>query len=304
MTTPSPDIRQKARRGLAIYFTVLIPVCALLEWKVFQTHESIDKHPWLILMLMYTPTVASIIARLALHEGFRDVSFRFGGKAGRSAALLAWLFPLWVGCIAYGIAWTTRLAQFQAPIPHASRLFVANPAGNFFLLLLLTATVGTVLDCLAAVGEEIGWRGYMLTRLIDAGVPKPVLVSGLIWAAFHIPLILSGQYAAGAHPRISALLFVAQIVASGYIAAYVRLQSGSVWPAVLGHGAWNAIIQGAFDPSTVGKPLAVGESGYIVAAVGLLTVAWLWSTIRWPMLRSPGEPINGGSSSRAKFLSF
>jgi len=188
--------------------------------------------------------------------------------------------------------------------PHGSHSFkrlylgrrdssVANPAGNFFVLLFFAATTGTVFACLAAAGEEIGWRGYMLTRLIDAGVPRPVLVSGLIWAAFHLPLILSGQYAAGAHPRISALVFVGTVVAGGYITAYVRLQSGSVWPAVLFHGAWNAIIQGAFDPSTVGKPLAVGESGYIVAAVGLLTVAWLWSTIRWPMLRSPGEPING-----------
>ena len=290
MSTAPPEIGQKARRGLGVYFAVLILGSAFLEWRILQTRELIGKHPGLILMLMYTPTVASVIARLALREGFKDVSFRFGGRLGAKAALLAWVYPLWVGFIAYGIAWTARLAQFQAPIPQASRFFAANPTGNFLWAVLLTATVGTIFSCASAAGEEIGWRGYMLTRLIDAGVPKPVLVSGLIWGSWHLPLILSGQYATGAHPRISALLFLVDIVAAGYLAAYVRLKSGSVWPAVLFHGAWNAIIQAAFDRATVDKPLAVGESGYIVAAASVLTVAWLVRR-RWDMLRSPTEQM-------------
>ena len=41
-------------------------------------------------------------------------------------------------------------------------------------------------------GEEIGWHGYMLTRLVDAGMAKPILTSGLIWGLWHVPLILGG----------------------------------------------------------------------------------------------------------------
>lgn len=70
----------------------------------------------------------------------------------------------------------------------------------------------------------------------------------------------------------------------------MRLRSGSVWPAVLFHGAWNAIIQGAFDRATVNTPLAVGESGYLTAAVSLLTVAWILRT-KWTMYRRPSEPM-------------
>ncbi len=296
MSETNVAIREKARRGLAIYFAVLIAGSAFLEWRLLQTGESIGKHIGLVFALMYTPTVASIVARLALREGIGDISFRIGGREGGKALLTAWLYPLVVGFAAYGAAWAMGLAQFQAPLPASARVYVANPAANFLIAVVLMATINTVLSCVSAAGEEIGWRGYMLTRLIDAGVPKPVLVSGLIWACWHVPLILSGQYAAGPHPRISAMLFVVDVVAVAYLAAFLRLRSGSVWPAVLFHGAWNAIIQGAFDRATVGTPLAVGESGYLTAIVNVLLVAWIVRGT-WKMLRRPGEPL--GTSSPA-----
>ena len=68
--------KENARRGLAVYFTALILGSVLFEWKILQTGESIEKEPWLVLALMYTPAMASIVARLALREGFGDVSFQ------------------------------------------------------------------------------------------------------------------------------------------------------------------------------------------------------------------------------------
>ena len=130
----------------------------------------------------------------------------------------------------------------------------------------------TALSCLSAFGEEVGWRGYMLTRLITAEVPKPVFISGLVWGFWHLPLILSGQYAAGSRPWLSAILFVIGVVAAAYLIAYLRLQSGSVWPAVIMHGAWNAIIQGTFDRATAGTPPAVGESGWLTIIVSIVVV--------------------------------
>jgi membrane protease YdiL (CAAX protease family) len=117
-----------------------------------------------------------------------------------------------------------------------------------------------------AAGEEIGWRGYMLTRLVDSGIKAPILISGLVWGLWHAPLILSGQYASGPHPILSVCLFLAGIVAAGYVFAWLRLSSGSIWPCIWGHSTWNAVIQGAFDRSTSGRTLWVGESGALTAA--------------------------------------
>src|SRR5262245_44782665 len=264
--------KQNARRGLAVYFTVLFLGSGYFEWRILQTGEFIGKTPWLIFGLMYMPAVASIVARLTFREGFDDVSFRFGGQKGIRTMSLAWAYPVAVGFLAYGTAWVTGVAKFQSPLPPESHLYTSSAAANLLTSFLLTATLGTVVSCLSAFGEEIGWRGYMLTRLIVAGVPKPVLVSGLIWALWHVPLILSGQYAAGLRPQLSAVLFVVGTLADGYLAAYVRLRSGSVWPAVICHGAWNAIIQGTFDRATVGTPLAVGESGWLTATIAVMGV--------------------------------
>src|SRR5262249_43496241 len=152
-----------------------------------------------------------------------------------------------------------------------------------------------------AFGEEVGWRGYMLTRLITAGVPRPVFTSGLIWAFWHMPFILSGQYAAGSQPRISALLFVIAVVADAYLAAYLRLQSGSVWPTVIMHGAWNSIIQGTFDRATVGTPLAVGESGWVTVTVSIIAVL-LMTRGDWTLQRRPRERFALPSGRPASIL--
>lgn len=282
--------KERARRGLAVYFTALILGSIFFEWKVVQTGESIEKEPWLIFALMYMPAMASTIARLAFREGFGDVSFRLGGHEGRRTVLLAWAYPMVVGCLAYGVAWATGLGKFQPPLPAQSHLYTASAAENLLRSLALTATLGTAVSCLSAFGEELGWRGYMLTRLIVAGVPKPVLISGLIWAFWHVPLILSGQYAAGTQPLLSAMLFVIGVVADAYLAAYVRLRSGSVWPAVMFHGAANAIIQGTFDRATVGTPQIVGESGWLPATIAVIVVL-IVTRGPWTLQRSPGQPL-------------
>jgi membrane protease YdiL (CAAX protease family) len=264
----------QARKGLVIYFLLVAIGSAFFEWRILRSGEQVGANIQLVFALMWTPGIASIIARLLLREGFADVSFRWGGRAGTAACGLALLFPLIVGLVAYGIAWATGLAQFQSARIAARLPALPVPIG-FLISLAFSATVGALVGCLSAAGEEIGWRGYMLTRLIDARVPKPVLVSGIVWGAWHTPLILSGQYAAGAHPYVSALLFMVNIVAFAYLAAHLRLSSGSVWPAVLVHAAWNAIIQGPFDRNTVGTPLAVGESGYLTTAVTIAVVVWM-----------------------------
>jgi uncharacterized protein len=290
MHATNPNQKETARRGLAVYFILLTLGSAYVERKILSTGEGIEKTPALIFALMYVPAVASLVARLLLREGFTDVSFLLGGQEGRRALLLSWFYPALVGLFAYGVAWAAGFAEFQSPLPPSSHLYVNSWALNLAASFLLMSTLGTVLSGLSAFGEELGWRGYMLTRLIAAGVPKPVLASGLIWSVWHVPLILSGQYAAGSRPQLSAILFMIGVVATGYLAAYVRLRSGSVWPPVMLHAAWNAIIQGTFDRATVGTPLAVGESGLLTTLVSVILVLVI-TRGAWKLYRRPLESM-------------
>jgi membrane protease YdiL (CAAX protease family) len=200
------------------------------------------------------------------------------------------MYPMAVGLLAYGAAWATGLARYRQPLSPASHLATGSAAVDLLASLLVSTTLGTAVSCVATFGEELGWRGYMLTRLITAGAPRPVFLSGLIWAFWHVPLILSGQYAAGTRPWLSATLFVIVVIAHSYLAAYLRLRSGSVWPAVVMHGAWNAVIQGTFDRATAGTTDAVGESGWLTFVVSAAFVLVVRRGV-WTLQRRPGEPL-------------
>jgi membrane protease YdiL (CAAX protease family) len=188
-----------------------------------------------------------VAARLVLREGFSDVSFRFGGRRGLGAVGLALVFPTVIGFVAYGAAWTTGLALFDGPTDGG-----ASPIVELAIGIALATTLWTALSSILAAGEEIGWRGYMLTHLIDAGVPRPVLASGVIWGLWHVPVVLAGGYAAGPSPALSAVVIMVSITSFGYVIARMRLETGSIWPAIVLHVAWNSIIQGPFDGNTTG----------------------------------------------------
>jgi membrane protease YdiL (CAAX protease family) len=279
--------REQARRGLTIYFAVAIIVSGALEWWII-THGGLNGPARsLVFPLMYTPALACVIARLVGREGFRDVSFKWGGSAGTRASLAAWLLPVVVGFIAYGIAWATGLVDFRAP-EHGQFTSIANPAARVLATIPLALTIGTLLSCLSAFGEELGWRGYMVPRLVDAEVPVADVVSGLVWCFWHVPLILWGGYAVGKYPLLSVLLFILTILPVALLYFRWRMASGSIWPTVIAHGAWNVVIQGVFDAYSTGDGAAlwVGESGVLTAATMWILFA-VMRRARWAGTTAP-----------------
>ena len=272
-----PDLRRAARRGLAVYLGLVVVISGAIEAYIITNPELFDTL-W-VLALMWSPAAASVIARLVLGEGFSDVSFRFGGLRTLPWYALGLGVPLAVGILAYGAAWLTGLVGFQ------------GGAGAFMVALVSAATWITIFGFISTAGEEIGWRGYMLTRLIDAGVPRPVLVSGLIWALWHLPLIFAGIYAAGPYPALSVALFVGSVTSVAFVFARMRLETGSIWPVIFAHSAWNSIIQGPFDGATKGPVAALwtGESG-ILTVIVIVVVAVLVSRGTWTYIRGlPGR---------------
>ncbi len=273
-----------ARISLAVFLGFVILGSAPLLWSIIASGLPVENPEMLprMIALMWVPAIASVLTRLIRREGFRDVSFRLGGWKGVRAVGLAVAFPALVGLMAYGIAWGSGLAEFAPP---ASGWFsgIGSPILRFGAVVLVSMLVGSLVGVITAAGEEIGWRGFMLTRLVDSGVPYPLLVSGIVWSLWHVPAILSGQYAAGPYPWFSALTFVLFGVGISVFWGTLRLQTGSVWGAVLGHSSWNALIEGPFTSYTRGSQSAlwVGESGIIVViVVGMLAIVYVNSVLK------------------------
>jgi membrane protease YdiL (CAAX protease family) len=277
----SPSVREysrtKARRGLAIFFTVLVISAAFLEHSASFRSGILGQR--FIVFYMWCVAGSSILARLILRESTSDVSFRWGGWATTRATLIATALPLVVGLTAYGISWSTGLAHFDAAqIPQTVfKIPIAgSPLVRFCKYLLISLTLGGLWGCKSAAGEEIGWRGYMLTRLMDSGFPAPILISGFIWGIWHIPLIAGGQYLSVPHSLVSIAVFVADITAAGYVFAWLRLSSGSIWPCVWAHGVWNELLFGPFDGLTKGGGFWVGEAGLLTTLVVILFAVVLY----------------------------
>jgi CAAX prenyl protease-like protein len=93
---------------------------------------------------------------------------------------------------------------------------------------------GSLQSLLSATGEELGWRGFLvptLARSLSFG--GTALLSGAIWAAWHVPLILFADYNAGTPAWFSVPCFAIMVVAIAVPMAWLRLRTASVWPAAI-----------------------------------------------------------------------
>jgi membrane protease YdiL (CAAX protease family) len=281
---------RRARRGLAVFFAALVPLSALFEGLKLLNVRFV-RPELVILLLMWSPAAASLIARLAMREGFKDISFRLGGRRGWRAVALAAAYPLAVGVLAYGAAWRLGLADFAPPdkdmvltIPLWIFPLTGSARVRVAKLLVTHLTVGSLIEGVWVTGEELGWRGYLAPRLLDARVPLALPLSGLVWAVWHWPLIF--VYSEPGQRVASALLFAAVFVPMGSAMARQRLETGSLWPAIVLHTVWNEVIGLVFGPCTPNEALWLGESGVLVAIVSFAVLTPLIRG-RWLARRTP-----------------
>ena len=120
----------------------------------------------------------------------------------------------------------------------------------------LYTVISVIGSFFSAVGEEIGWRGFMVPALNERyGCKKTLIISSVIWCLWHFPLIIFGGYMEGTSLTYSLIAFVLCIMPVGIICGLLRIQSGSMLPCAFLHAAHNAYDQSVFSLLTRGDKM-------------------------------------------------
>jgi membrane protease YdiL (CAAX protease family) len=239
---------------------------------------------------MYFPGVAALVAgRFVLGEGLHDTTLLRLGH--RRYYLGAWmLFPLLIfACLVLDIGtgaarWdptfsqlSTRFSAAGATAPSDLRYFAI---GNLMVELL----AGPAMHAITTIGEELGWRDFLLRHLIRSGFRQrpALLITGIVWGLWHIPVILLELEYVG-HPFLGIPMFVVYAILAGIIIGWLYLASGSVWVAAIAHGSLNAVQRAALVFIVGYDGLIAGGLGSILGWIPLAAfIAWLAFSGRLP----------------------
>ncbi|MDQ3414363.1 MAG: CPBP family intramembrane metalloprotease, partial [Verrucomicrobiota bacterium] len=236
--------------------------------------------------LMWSPALAAFLTKWFFGESLRSLPWGLGPAR---YAWLGYFIPVAYIVPVYLFAWLTGLGGFADA---ATLRTVLEPLGwsswptgvALPLFILFTATLGFVGKTSRALGEEIGWRGFLVPELAKVvGFPGVALISGSMWAVFHYPVLIFGDYNAGTPVWFGLGCFTLGIIAESFILAWLTLRSGSLWPAAFMHGSHNLWMQSILTPltrDTGPTPWVIDEFG-----IGLVVTTIVAGLICWRLYR-------------------
>jgi membrane protease YdiL (CAAX protease family) len=133
-----------------------------------------------------------------------------------------------------------------------------------------------------AIGEEIGWRGFLQPRLTELlGLRRAFILTGVVWIAWHYSFfIYIDSINLGGNFFINLVLFTIGLVfVYPILIGSMRAGSGSLWPAVLWHATWNIVWiygQEIFGIQHPGWSYVGNDSGIVCLLVGAILIFWTW----------------------------
>jgi membrane protease YdiL (CAAX protease family) len=239
---------------------------------------------------MWGPGLAAILTTVAiLKKPFHSLNLNHLGP--KQFYLWAWFLPI-VLSIAGGL-FTLLLGIARLDTQFTLiRESMASAAGGgqvpaelvIAIQILFAFTLAPFINVLFALGEELGWRGFLLPHLLPLGQWKAILISGVIWGLWHAPAIIQGLNYPG-YPVAGILMMVVFCVLLATIFAWLYLNTKSPWAPALAHGTINAV---AGLPVLFLKPgfnMAFGGTiatfpGWIALAI---LIGWLIASKRLPV---------------------
>ena len=142
---------------------------------------------------MFAPAISSILVRLITKEGFKNMLLKPNFKGNIKTYLLIFFGPsllIIVSAILYFLLFPTHFDTGLTLLQGAE----VTPSTILLVSLLQVILVGPVINIVPTMGEELGWRGYLLPKLRTLFSDRlSIIISGIIWGLWHAPVIIMGH---------------------------------------------------------------------------------------------------------------
>jgi len=231
--------------------------------------------------LMWCPAIAAMIT---LKIKGRPISLIHWNWADWKYIRWSYFTPAIYVFITYILIWffgLGELSNVESIMEWATELGLVGfgtlkPTFVVIIGVILLGTVGVIRAMATVLGEEIGWRGFLIYEsrkvLSFTGVS---LFVGFIWALWHWPILL--YYSENV--TLEFTTFFVFVISMSFIMTYYTFKSKSLWPAVIFHSVSNVFVQKVFPPLTKkieGTEHWLGENGIMFAIVTLVFAIYFW----------------------------
>lgn len=216
--------------------------------------------------LMWSPGFAALLTCKFLGRDLRSLGWGWGQTRYE---VIGYLIPLGYSIVIYTFVWLTGLGGFYRKsfvdeITSSFGLGPVPPWASITLYFIFTGTFTVIRDFATVIGEEIGWRGFLVPELAKKhGFAKTAMTTGFIWAIWHYPAILFADYHGATPAWFYVPLLTVMLPFLTFVWTWMRLKSKSIWPCVLLHASHNTFIQQFFDPITIYRR----KTGYVAGGV-------------------------------------
>lgn len=273
-------------KRIIIFLLINFGLSAVFNYLIISSGSLRTGRGMYVLGVMWCPGIAALVTCKLCGKSISELGWGWGKTKYQIAS---YLIPFGYTLVPYLAVWLSGLGKFYNPefVQSAARDFHWEklPAGLvIFLSVLITGSYGIIRSTGSALGEEIGWRGFLVPELSKVtSFTNTALISGAVWAVWHYPALLFADYNAGTPAWYGLLCFTAMVLGISFVFAWMRLASGSLWTGAFLHASHNLFVQAIFTPLTADT----GKTKYFIdefgAALAIVSVAVAY--IFWRMRR-------------------
>ncbi len=234
-----------------------------------------------VLGAMFIPALGAALTQLFVNKKpLGELGFTLGPMEmyGKTYLVILGIFIL-----NYGITWIfiatpdpslrsfLDMAGITGPLPIPAWAIIA-------IFIFATMFVTPLFNMIPSLGEEIGWRGFLLPALEPLGRVRASVISGMIWALWHTPMILILGFGYGDRIWPGVLLHFLLITSLGIWFGYAWFKTRSTVLAGFMHATFNANAYGIWALLWVNPDKTmVGAGSYLGA--GICAAVGIWSVV-------------------------